>query len=564
MARRVEELGFAGIWVTDAFGRGRPTIDPLVLLGRPVRRDRKIELGTCVVQIPLRHPVEHAHRVQSLNLLSQGRLRFGVGSGSTQADFDAVDADYARRFKTLPTYLETMRRTWNGETAISVWPGTEGGPPVLLGAWRSARWIDLAAHHCQGWIASGIHTSWEDLEIGLAHVSRGGRQARRAGQHLHRSAAVADAASDREPRQDRPVLLARGSARAARPACGARHRRCLAGRARTTIPASSTPSASWSEWTRSSIAIRAVVGASGLLTDAADTAPYAEDWRRLYQGRTPAVVRPADTAQLAAVMRLCNEHGIAVVPQGGNTSMVAGATPDADGRQLVVSTARMNRVRAIDPVDLTMTIEAGVTLKAAQIAAADAGCLLPLSISSEGSAQIGGVLATNAGGNNTLRYGNARDLVLGLEVVLPDGQVWNGLRRLRKDNTGYCLRQLFVGSEGTLGIITAGVLKLAPKPREIRGGAVRRAVGRRRRSRCSRRFQAHDPGAGAGVRIHVRHGHGVRAAPHPRRDAAARRAAPRITAWWSSPRRGSTPDCAPSLETVLEAALERRHGARTR
>src|SRR5271165_5639631 len=212
--------------------------------------------------------------------------------------------------------------------------------------------------------------------------------------------------------------------------------------------------------------LRAIVGPSGLLTGAADTAPFATDWRHLYEGRTPAVVRPASTDQLAAVMRLCNDRGIAVVPQGGNTSMVAGATPDADNSQLIVSTARMNHVRAIDPVDLTMTIEAGVTLKAAQMAALEADCLLPLSISSEGSAQIGGVLATNAGGNNTLRYGNARDLVLGLEVVLPDGQVWNGLRSLRKDNTGYCLRQLFVGSEGTLGIITAAVLKLVPRPRE--------------------------------------------------------------------------------------------------
>jgi FAD/FMN-containing dehydrogenase len=146
--------------------------------------------------------------------------------------------------------------------------------------------------------------------------------------------------------------------------------------------------------------------------------------------------------------------------------MVGGAVPAEDGSELVISTSRLNRIRDIDLVDLTLTIESGVTLKAAQIAAADAGCLLPLSISSEGTAQIGGVLAVNAGGNNTVRYGNARDLVLGLEVVLPDGTIWNGLRRLRKDNTGYCLRQLFVGSEGTLGIITAAVLKLAPRPRE--------------------------------------------------------------------------------------------------
>lgn len=213
-------------------------------------------------------------------------------------------------------------------------------------------------------------------------------------------------------------------------------------------------------------AIRSIVGDRGLLTDPADTAPYSEDWRKLFQGRTAAVVRPSATAELAAVVTLCAERRIGIVPQGGNTSMVAGAVPDAGGREIVVSLARMNRVRAVDPVDFTMTVEAGVTLKAAQDAAAEAGCLLPLSIGSEGSAQIGGVLSTNAGGNNTVRYGNARDLLLGLEVVLPDGQVWHGLRRLRKDNTGYCLRQLFAGAEGTLGIITAAVIKLVPRPLE--------------------------------------------------------------------------------------------------
>jgi FAD/FMN-containing dehydrogenase len=242
------------------------------------------------------------------------------------------------------------------------------------------------------------------------------------------------------------------------------------------------------------VAIRAVVGERGLLTEPADTAPYAEDWRRLYQGRTPAVVRPARVEEVAAVVRLCAEAGVAVVPQGGNTSMVGGATPAADGSELVLSLARMNRVRAIDPVDLTLTIEAGVTLKAAQDAAAEAGCLLPLSIASEGTAQVGGILATNAGGNNTVRYGNARDMVLGLEVVLPDGTVWNGLRRLRKDNTGYCLRQLFVGAEGTLGIITAAVLKLVPRPRETEVAlcavaSPEAALG------LFTRFQAHDPAA---------------------------------------------------------------------
>jgi FAD/FMN-containing dehydrogenase len=214
-------------------------------------------------------------------------------------------------------------------------------------------------------------------------------------------------------------------------------------------------------------AIERVVGARGLLTEPADTAGYVEDWRRLYRGRTAAVVRPGSVAELAEVVRLCAAARVAIVPQGGNTSMVGGAVPAEDGSELVVSLARLNRVREIDAADMTLTVEAGVTLKAAQMAAAEAGCLLPLSISSEGTAQIGGVLAVNAGGNNTVRYGNARDLVLGLEVVLPDGAVWNGLRRLRKDNTGYCLRQLFVGSEGTLGIITAAVLKLAPAPREV-------------------------------------------------------------------------------------------------
>jgi FAD/FMN-containing dehydrogenase len=209
-----------------------------------------------------------------------------------------------------------------------------------------------------------------------------------------------------------------------------------------------------------------ILGPRGMLTDPADTAPYAEDWRRLYQGRTAAVLRPATTAELAAAVRACAEAGVAIVPQGGNTSMVGGATPDADGRELVVSLARLNRVRDLDRVDMTMTVEAGVTLQAAQDAAAAQSCLLPLSIPSEGTAQIGGILATNAGGNNTVRYGNAREMALGLEVVLPDGQVWNGLRHLRKDNTGYALRQLFVGAEGTLGIITAAVLKLVPRPRE--------------------------------------------------------------------------------------------------
>jgi FAD/FMN-containing dehydrogenase len=206
----------------------------------------------------------------------------------------------------------------------------------------------------------------------------------------------------------------------------------------------------------------AALGPGAVLTETPDMAGYAVDWRNLYHGRPLAVVRPSTVAQVAAVVRLCAEAGAPIVPQGGNTSMVGGATPSDTGTAVVLSLERLRQVRAVDPVELTMTVEAGCTLRQAQEAAAAAGLLLPLSISSEGSAQVGGVLATNAGGNNTLRFGNARDLVLGLEVVLADGAVWDGLRHLHKDNTGYCLRQLFVGSEGTLGVITAAVLRLQP------------------------------------------------------------------------------------------------------
>ena len=240
--------------------------------------------------------------------------------------------------------------------------------------------------------------------------------------------------------------------------------------------------------------LREIVGPAGMLIGDADTAAYCADWRGLYRGHTAAVLRPGNTVELAAVVAACAAAGVAVVPQGGNTSMVGGAVPAEDGSELVVSLARMNRVRAIDAVDLTLTIEAGATWRAAQDAAAAAGCLLPLSIGSEGTAQVGGILATNAGGNTTVRYGNARDLVLGLEVVLPDGEVWNGLRRLRKDNTGYCLRQLFVGAEGTLGIISAAVLKLVPRPVETEVALCAVASPEAALALFSR-FQTHDPAA---------------------------------------------------------------------
>ena len=262
--------------------------------------------------------------------------------------------------------------------------------------------------------------------------------------------------------------------------------------------------------------LRAILGPTGILTDPADTAPHVEDWRRLYRGQTPAVLRPANTEQLAACVAACAAAGVAIVPQGGNTSMVGGAVPAENGSEVVLSLARLNRIRAIDPVDLTLTIEAGATLKAAQTAALDANCLFPLSIGSEGTAQIGGVLSTNAGGNNTVRYGNARDLVLGLEVVLPDGTIWNGLRRLRKDNTGYCLRQLFVGAEGTLGIITAAVLKLAPRPREV-AVALCAVASPEAALALFNRMQNHDPAAiqafeymsGLGLRFVLKHIPGV-------------------------------------------------------
>ncbi|MFN0072401.1 MAG: LLM class flavin-dependent oxidoreductase [Chloroflexota bacterium] len=180
VARQAEELGFHGLWVTDSLGRGFPTLDPLILLGALCSVTKRIELGTGVLQLPLRHPVELAHRVESLHLLSAGRLRLGVGSGSTRADFDAVQADFEARFRTLPESIEIMQRVWRGEAvygpAVSIWPGTEGGPPVLLGAWRSRRWIDLAASSCQGWLASGIHGTWDDLAVGIKMYREAGGQ----------------------------------------------------------------------------------------------------------------------------------------------------------------------------------------------------------------------------------------------------------------------------------------------------------------------------------------------------------------------------------------------------
>ncbi|MET0764849.1 MAG: FAD-binding oxidoreductase [Blastococcus sp.] len=211
--------------------------------------------------------------------------------------------------------------------------------------------------------------------------------------------------------------------------------------------------------------LRDVVGPAGLVSDPDQLSGYLSDWRNAYSGTAAAVVRPGSTQEVAAVVALCREAGVALVPQGGNTGLCGGAVPDASGRQVVLSMTRMRRIRGIDPANQTITVEAGVVLQTVQEAAEAAGRLFPLSLGAEGSCTIGGNLATNAGGTGVLRYGTMRDLTLGLEVVLPDGRIWNGLRGLRKDNTGYDLKQLFIGAEGTLGVITAAVLKLFPAVR---------------------------------------------------------------------------------------------------
>src|SRR5436190_10759566 len=210
--------------------------------------------------------------------------------------------------------------------------------------------------------------------------------------------------------------------------------------------------------------LRDIVGAANVLTAPQDTRPYFTDWRRQYSGSAECVVRPASTAEVAAVVRLCAEAGVAIVPQGGNTGLSGGSVPTGQAREAVLALGRMNRIRELDRLNDTITVEAGCVLASVQRAADDAGRLFPLSLAAEGSCQIGGNLSTNAGGVNVLRYGSARDQVLGLEVVLPDGRIWEGLRGLRKDNTGYDLKQLFLGAEGTLGVITAAVLRLHPKP----------------------------------------------------------------------------------------------------
>jgi D-lactate dehydrogenase (cytochrome) len=218
--------------------------------------------------------------------------------------------------------------------------------------------------------------------------------------------------------------------------------------------------------------LKSVVGPKGWATDASDIEPHLLETRGLFHGATAMVLRPANTQEVAEIVRICSDARIPLVPQGGNTGLCGGGVPWEDGYNVVVSLARLNRIRAIDPANFTITVEAGCILANIQQAATEVDRLFPLSLGAEGTCQIGGNLSTNAGGIQVLRYGNTRELVLGLEVVLADGQIWNGLRALRKDNTGYDLKQLFVGGEGTLGIITAAVLKLFPKPRDVQTALV--------------------------------------------------------------------------------------------
>lgn len=213
--------------------------------------------------------------------------------------------------------------------------------------------------------------------------------------------------------------------------------------------------------------LREAAGPGGYVDDPSVIAPHLKEWRDRYVGATPALLKPASTDAVSRIVGICHETGTALVPQGGNTGLVGGQIPSADGSEVLLSLGRMNSIRSVDPASGTLTAEAGCILDAVQKAADVSDRLFPLSLASEGSATIGGLVSTNAGGTAVLAYGNMRDLVLGLEAVLPDGRIWHGLKALRKDNTGYDLKNLLVGAEGTLGVVTAAVLKLFPRPSDM-------------------------------------------------------------------------------------------------
>jgi len=298
-------------------------------------------------------------------------------------------------------------------------------------------------------------------------------------------------------------------------------------------------------------AIRRIVGPRGWLDTPADMAPYLEEERGLFQGACLAVVRPASTDETAAVVRVCADAGLPVVPQSGNTGLCGGAVPDGG---IILSTTRLNDIRRLDRANRTVTVEAGVIIADIQRAAAEADLLFPLSFGAEGSARIGGALATNAVGINVLRYGSARDQALGLEVVLPDGRVWDGLRGLRKDNTGYDLKSLFMGAEGTLGLITAAVLRLFPRPRTtvtamaaVTGAAAALELLVRLQDQAGDVLTAYEYMARRGLEFCVRHIAGVTdpfSAPH----------AAYVLISLTSPRREDPLQAA--LEAVLAEAFE--------
>ncbi|MCT8970269.1 FAD-binding oxidoreductase [Microbaculum marinisediminis] len=296
----------------------------------------------------------------------------------------------------------------------------------------------------------------------------------------------------------------------------------------------------------------ALVGDRYAITDTHEIEPYQRERRDLYRGRAPLVLRPGSVAEVSAILALASETGTAVVPQGGNTGLVGGQI--AHDGEIVLSLSRLNAIRSVDPDNDTMTVEAGVVLDDIHKAADSADRLFPLSLGSEGSCQIGGNLSTNAGGTAVLAYGNTRDLVLGLEVVLADGRVWNGLRSLRKDNTGYDLKDLFVGAEGTLGIVTAAVLKLFPKPREmatafaaVASPAAALALFATARAKAGTQLTACEILPRVGLDFVLRHAEGSRdpmAEPHP---------------WYvllelSSPLKGADVDA--MMQAILEDAFE--------